>query len=67
MIIKLLFKLHKFMYLHLMDEYKRTDARNYIANVIKRLKDNNEDGSRDEEIADNVEMYKWMCVNRRNL
>jgi len=53
----------KFIYLYLMDEYKRTDYRNFLKGRIRELKAIN-DPNMELSIRKTSEIYQWMCDNQ---
>jgi len=53
----------RFMYLYLMDEYKKTDYRNVVASRIRELKSKN-DPNMELAIERVSKLYKWMCDNQ---
>ena len=53
----------KFMYLYLMDSYKRTDFRNFVASKVRKLKQK-DDPDMELVVRKCSELYQWMCDNQ---
>lgn len=53
----------RFVYLYLMDDYKKMQYRNSIAALIKEMR-SKDDSNMDLAIEKTTELYKWMCQNQ---
>jgi hypothetical protein len=53
----------RFMYLYLMNDYQKTDYRNFVAGRVRELKSYN-DPNLELTSRKTSELYQWMCDNQ---